>query len=123
MLEIIFTYFVSEKEIKIVEKLWNINISNFIHVLDQDGINHIIKRHGEKSKEDVNKVINKKDLDFIKEIIKNPDEIVAGGISSSRKLPTVMYIKYTEKYKFYYIAEILKNKKHLRIKTLFKDKK
>jgi hypothetical protein len=122
MLEIIFTYFISKREIKIIEKLWNIKVSEFVHVVDTDGVNHVLKRHGAKSKEEKEKIITEKDLDLIKEIIENADEIVAGGMSSSRKLPTVMYIKYFENYKYYYVAEILKNKKHLRIKTLFKDK-
>ncbi len=102
--------------------MWNIDVSDFKHVIDIDGINHVIKRHGLGSKEKLSNVISEKDIDEIEGIIKYADEVVAGGLSGTRKLPVVMYIKYTNEYKFYYLEEILKSKKELRIKTFYKNK-
>jgi hypothetical protein len=123
MLEIILKFLVYKKDILTVKKLWNIDISEFNHVIDQDGINHVKNRHGIYSKEKNEKIISDDDLKKIPEIIKNHDDILAGGISGSRKLPTMVYIKHYEEYKYYYVTEILKNKKELRIKTFYKDKK
>lgn len=122
MLNIIKTFLIEKELVSIIKKIWNVDIFDFKHIIDSDGINHVINRHGKISKEKPSNFINQDDLDLIENIVKNADDIVAGGLSGTRKLPTVMYIKYLNDYKYYYIEEILKSKKELRIKTFYKNK-
>ena len=122
MLEILFKFTISEHDITKAKIMWNIDIEGFMHVVDIDGINHVFKRHGAtNSQEQESHIVTKFDIELIGEIIVSPDELVSGGLSGSRKLPTLMYIKIINNYKYYYVVEILKNKKQLRIKTLFKN--
>ena len=123
MLEILKSFRVREEIILKVKNFWNLEISSFVHVIEQSGINHVLRRHGPKSKEIKENIILETDIEIIEKIIFEPDEIVTGGLSGSRKLPTLMYIKYIGEYKYYYIEEILNSKKELRIKTFFKNKK
>lgn len=122
MLEILKIFDISDFDIQKARIMWNIDILDFKHVIDKDGINHILARHGEKSGEVKENIIINLDIDLIQAIVKSPDELVSGGLSGTRKLPTLMYIKNINSYKYYYVVEILKSKKQLRIKTLFKNK-
>ncbi len=123
MLEIIKSFFVREEIVVKVKNFWNLEIDGFKHVIEQSGINHVMRRHGPKSKELKENIIFESDIQIIGQIILEPDEVVTGGLSGSRNLPTVMYIKYVGEYKYYYIEEILNSKKELRIKTFFKNKR
>ena len=122
MLEVIKIFDITILDIQKAKIMWNIDISNFKHVIDIDGINHVMSRHGVKSKEARVNVIKENDIGLIENIINSADELVSGGLSGTRKLPTLMYIKNINSYKYYYVVEILKNKKQLRIKTFFKNK-
>lgn len=122
MLEILKIFDITILDIQKAKIMWNIDIVNFKHVIDKDGMNHVLSRHGEKSGEVKENIIKNIDIGLIQEIVKSPDELASGGLSGTRKLPTLMYIKNINSYKYYYVVEILKNKKQLRIKTLFKNK-
>jgi hypothetical protein len=50
-------------------------------------------------------------------------ELVGGGMSRSRNLPTIMHIYEEHEIKIYVVFEILNKKKHLRFKTMYKNKK
>lgn len=123
MLEILKSFNVREEVVIKVKNFWNLDVKGFMHVIEKTGINHVLRRHGPKSKEAKENIISESDIEIIEQIIFEPDEIVTGGLSGSRNLPTVMYIKYIADYKYYYIEEILNSKRELRIKTFFKNKK
>ena len=111
----------NQKEILKIKFLFNIDVSVYYHTIDQDGLNHVENRHGKKSKEKEDKIITEKDIKEIQNIVENCDDISGGGISNSRKLLTIRYKKNIKEYEYFYLVEILKNKKELRIKTLYKN--
>lgn len=114
----------NEIRIKVLE-LYNIDVENFQYSIDSDGRVHAEKGHsGSKRVLRENEVpVQGEDFENLNTYINNSVEVVGGGISRSRKLPTIMHIYEKEEVKVYIVFEILNKKKELRFKTMYKNLK
>ncbi len=108
-----------------VKNLYNINILEFNYTIDSGG-----KKHSEKGHSGSKRILRDDEISIVEEdfqklehFIKNSSEVVGGGFSRSRKLPTIMHIYEEDNIKTYIIFEILNKKKELRFKTMYKNKK
>ena len=107
-----------------VLELYSIDITDFRYTIDDYGYNHAMNGHGGWRRELREDEIQITDDDFKnleKYIIGS--ELVGGGMSRSRNLPTIMHIYEKDGVKIYVVFEILNKKRHLRFKTMYKNKK
>ncbi|MEW6237155.1 MAG: hypothetical protein AB1656_17370 [Candidatus Omnitrophota bacterium] len=114
-------YSVMPEEAARIKEFVQINVLNYEHVIESDGINHLRKRHWEESEKDEKNVPMKKDdLYLILEIIGNADEI-SRAKNSQRGLPVIRYKKRLNGY-YFILEEIRKKKKKLALLTFYKER-
>ena len=103
-----------------IHQLLGINVLNRNHVINDNDIRHILKKHGNPKIEGEKGQlpINKNDILNIPSIINNPDSIVRGTDNNNTK--AVRYIKKYDDNISYVIEVIPENNNNLIIKTMWK---
>ena len=113
---------VNAEEAQRIEDLTGIKgLTGFKHTVDQSGIRHADKSHGNESTETPRGYVPVKKNDFkrIPEIIKSPDSIAYGN-KDRRGLDHIVYSKKFEDGVTYYVEEVREGKKVLILKSVWK---
>jgi len=102
------------------------DIENKNHVITNDFINHVIKKHGKPESEEPQGQLAVDENDFcnLSEVVKNPDKIIL-GVLSKKGIGMLHYLKKLNKGTILYAEENIDNKKNkeLRGKTMIIRKK
>jgi len=97
------------------------NIDNKNHVITNDFINHVIKKHGKPESEEPQGqlAVNENDFCNLSEVVRNPDKILL-GVLSKKGIKMLHYLKKLNKGIILYAEENIDNKKNkeLRGKTM-----
>ncbi|TAE00119.1 MAG: hypothetical protein EAZ97_06875 [Bacteroidetes bacterium] len=113
----------TETEVLELESQLGIDLSGYQRILDNFGIKHSLKEHGDAKKEELRGQIGITNEDFEKilEIVSDPDEIETGEKSRLGK-DLIKYSKVIENALFFYVEEIRTGKKELALQTIYKRK-
>ncbi len=108
-----------------VLSLYNINVTDFEYSVDTYGKIHAMRGHSgsDRKLREYEIAVTEEDFVNLKTYIEKSSDIVGGGMSRSRNLPTIMHIFDAEDFNIYIVFEILNKKKELRLKTMYKNKK
>jgi len=118
-LEVVFDV-VDENQANRLLKYHPINLLGYKRVLDNSGINHAIKNHGNKSDLLRGLVpITHQDFTVIPEIVKAENIIM---VSKNKKGALVLLYEYVDVDFFYYAEEVRTGRKKLALNTLYKRK-
>ena len=112
----------TDEQVKQIKEKTGLDLNGYERIVDNFGLQHIIKQHG-IPKEEANRGqihVTPKDLEKIKEITSDPDEIQL-LTKSKRGGVVIQFIKRIGNL-FFYHEEIRTGKKELAAKTLFKRK-
>ena len=114
----------SEKQIAQINEHLDINLEGFRRVLDNSGVLHCFKEHGDKIKEEARGqiAITKEDFEKIIEVVENPDKIQSLGKNRLGK-EIILYEKEYD-YILCYVESVRESKKKKRkelvLETLYK---
>jgi hypothetical protein len=112
----------TEAEIELIKEKTGIDVSGYTRIIENYGVLHALKHHGNKKEEELRGqiAITPEDFEKIPEITKNPDAVNNVG-KSKRGGIVIQFIKRIENL-FFYDEEIRINKKELATKSLYKRK-
>ena len=118
-----FYYLDDETERIRLEKLLNLNLTNFKRTIDNYAIIHTHNKHGQANKEISRGQIAVKIEDYllIPNIVSNPDNITIGE-KSNIGTELIIYEKEVQEVCYFYVEEVRKKRKSLSMKTLYKRK-
>ena len=118
-----FYYLDDETERIKLEKLLNLNLTNFKRTIDNYAIIHTHNKHGQANKEISRGQISVKIEDYllIPNIVSNPDNITIGE-KSNIGTELIIYEKEVQEVCYFYVEEVRKKRKSLSMKTLYKRK-
>ena len=118
-----FHYLDDETERIRLEKLLNLNLTNFKRTIDNYAIIHTHNKHGQANKEISRGQIAVKIEDYllIPNIVSNPDNITIGE-KSNIGTELIIYEKEVQEVCYFYVEEVRKKRKSLSMKTLYKRK-
>lgn len=113
---------IDDKQAEQIKNQTGLNVSGYNRIVDNFGLQHIIKKHGnEKDEASRGQIhVTPEDLEKIPEITSEPDEIKLLE-KSKRGGVVIQFIKRIESL-FFYNEEIRTGKKELAAKTMFKRK-
>ena len=99
-----------------------LDVSGYMHSIDESAIRHIIKEHGDESIETARGqvAITEDDIARIPEIISSPDEVLPGGKLADRNESIIFKKKIGDSY--VYVQEVRDGRKKLSAKTLWKTR-
>lgn len=114
----------SEEQLGVILELVGMDLNDYKRIVDNYAVRHTHKKHGHESTEKPRGqiAVEAEDFEKIIEIIQNPDEQSAGGLSNIGR-QTVVSIKELEKGIYFYIEEIRNKQKELAMQTLYIRKK
>lgn len=113
---------VSERLKKDADTLGLVDLSEFEHCVDNYGIKHALKEHGDNKREALRGQIAITENDFrnIPEILKDYDNISASKTRNGRD--AIVYSKKMNDGSIVYVEEIRTGKKRLSLQTMYKRK-
>ncbi len=99
------------------------DVSGFDYTISQSSVGHIKNGHGIPSngrgeKVESQKPIEPDDYVLLPEILNNPDQIIAKGVSDKSQLPVIEFVKSVDNRTYRYEVEISTGRKMLVAKTL-----
>lgn len=102
---------------------YGLDIKGYEHSIDVSAIKHIIKKHGNQSREQARGqvAITEKDIISIPSVVSNPDFIVFGTKTSSG-LDGILYVKTMPDGTTNYVEEVRTGKNTLSAKSMWKQK-
>ncbi len=108
----------NKKEVEVLNKITKKDLTGYKRVITVQDINHVLKKHGKKSKD--KNPINYADFLLIPDIINNPDKIYLSNERSKQSQLQVIIYKKKFFNTFYYLEEVRIGKKKVALKTLYK---
>ncbi len=113
----------SEKEIKELGEQVGLDLADYQRIIDNFGIKHTLKEHGDPKKEALRGqlAVNHEDFEKILAIVADPNQIHTGEKSRLGK-DLIQYSKNLEDALYFYVEEIRTGKKELALQTLYKRK-
>jgi|GEM_PF-2220325 len=115
---------VTKEEAQTIKEKTGIEVDeNFQHTIDNYAINHILKKHGDQTKEAQRGQIGvtKSEIELIPDIIENYDTIENGGKNDIGR-DTVIYTKTYSDGTTYVVEEVRTKRKELALNTMYKRK-
>ncbi|MEW6234076.1 MAG: hypothetical protein AB1656_01695 [Candidatus Omnitrophota bacterium] len=108
------------EEAERIREITGIDVVDYVHIIDKDGVNHVIGKHGEGKERKGVEPITKEDFYLIPQIVGNADEIMKGGVNDKG----LKVIKYKKRINgdVYYLEEIRYGKKKLALVTFYKSR-
>ena len=112
---------IENNEISKILNLVNLNLAGYSHILDNFGILHTFKKHGDIKSEALRGQIAIETYDFaqIPIIISDADEISSGEKNNKGNI-LIKYTKAIDGIKYFYVAEIRTGRKEIVIQTFYK---
>jgi hypothetical protein len=104
-----------------IEAATGIDVFGYLHVLDNFGLKHGFKHHGNESLEAPRgqRAVMVSDVLRIPDTLENPDNVTFDGYSKHSRQPVIGFEKYFGTEVFVYKAEVRKGKKELATQTFY----
>ena len=108
-------------EALVIETEININVENYKRIIDNFGVKHTFKKHGNAIKEASRGqlAIEIDDFDYIANIVAEPDDIIFGEVNDMSNA-LIKYMKNIDNIQYVYVEEIRTGRKELALQTFYK---
>jgi hypothetical protein len=104
-----------------IEQATGLNVENYVHILDNFGLKHGFKNHGNESYEAPRgqRAVVASDLLRVPETLAHPDRITFDGFSKHSRQPVIGFEKDLGSETFVYKAEVRKGRKEIATQTFY----
>jgi hypothetical protein len=104
-----------------IEQATGLDVTNYVHILDNFGLKHGFKHHGDESYEAPRgqRAVMATDILRVPETVAHPDRITFDGLSKHSRQPVIGFEKDFGNETLVYKAEVRKGKKEIATQTFY----